>query len=227
MAAESLRMRQVRDVMKIKFGHGLTHRQIALACGMGTGTVSECLARARGAGLSWPLPEGLDDVALEQLLYPPPDPTTIRTAPDLAWGVRRELPRPGVTLQQWWIEYKQDHSDGYGYSRFCERYHAFRSRLQPTMRQVHRAGENSFVEFSGRRLEIMDRATGELHPVELFVGALVASSYFYAEVTPKQELVYWIVAHARSPSPDWVISLSGMRNRHGAVGTHLTSWSCC
>lgn len=53
--------------------------------------------------------------------------------------------------------------------------------LAPTMRQVHRAGEKAFVDFSGQRPAIVDIATGELVLVELFVGALGASSYVYAE----------------------------------------------
>jgi len=63
------------------------------------------------------------------------------------------------------------------------------------MRQVHRAGEKAFVDFSGKRPEIVDRRTGEARPVELFVGTLGASSYLYAEATEDQSLASWITAH--------------------------------
>jgi len=56
------------------------------------------------------------------------------------------------------------------------------------MRQVHRAGEKAFVDFSGQRPAIIDGATGELVPVELFVGVLGASSYVYAEACPAQDV---------------------------------------
>jgi transposase len=44
------------------------------------------------------------------------------------------------------------------------------------MRQHHRPGEKVFVDFSGKRPHLVDRRTGELVPVELFVGVLGASS---------------------------------------------------
>jgi len=65
------------------------------------------------------------------------------------------------------------------------------------MRQVHRAGEKAFVDFSGKRPAIIEAATGEVAPVELFVGVLGASSYVYAEACPAQDLASWITAHVR------------------------------
>jgi transposase len=63
------------------------------------------------------------------------------------------------------------------------------------MRQVHRAGEKLFVDFSGTRPHLVDPATGEEIPVELFVGVLGASGLIYAEATPSQDLPSWIGAH--------------------------------
>ena len=63
------------------------------------------------------------------------------------------------------------------------------------MRQVHRAGEKTFVDFSGKRPPLVDRRTGELRPVELFVAALGASSLTYAEATATQQLADWVTAH--------------------------------
>jgi len=103
-----------------------------------------------------------------------------------------------VTLQRLHLEYLERHpDDGYRYSQFCRHYHEWARRLAPTMRQVHRAGEKAFVDFSGKRPAIVDRATGELVPVELFVGALGASSYVYAEACAAQDLRAWITAHVR------------------------------
>ena len=56
------------------------------------------------------------------------------------------------------------------------------------MRQVHRAGEKLFVDFSGTRPHLVDPTTGEEVAVELFVGVLGASSLIYAEATRSQDL---------------------------------------
>lgn len=196
MAAQRLRMRQIRNVLKLHYESRLSQRQIARACGLGNGTVAECLRRAREAGLSWPLPEEMTDEDLEERLYPPLLPERDRQQPDCAW-IHRELSRPGVTLQLLWVEYREEHPSGYGYSRFCELYQRFRKKLHPTMRQVHRGGEKTFVDFSGKKPFIVNPVTGEITEVELFVAALGASHFFYAEATPSQELAHWIAAHMR------------------------------
>jgi transposase len=191
-------MRQVREILRLKYEQRLPHRAIARACNVGLGTVSEYCRRARQAGLSWPLPEDWDDGHLEARLFQRvTDVVGVpRPLPDMAW-IHQELKLPGVTLQRLHLEYLERHPTGYRYSQFCRHYERWVRTLAPTMRQVHRAGEKVFVDFSGKRPAIIDRATGELVPVELFVGALGASSYVYAEACPSQELEHWIGAHVR------------------------------
>ena len=196
MGAERLPMRRLREILRLKHEEGLRHRAIARACGVGVGTVSEYVQRAREAGLAWPLPPELDDAALEARLFKAPAPARERVAPDCVW-IHQELRRSGVTLVLLWQEYRQVHADGYGYSQFCEHYRRWGKKLKPSMRQQHRAGEKTFVDFSGKRPHLIDRKTGEEIRVELFVAALGASCYTYAEATPTQKLEDWICAHTR------------------------------
>jgi transposase len=192
-------MRQVREILRLKYEQHLAHRAIARACGVGLGTVAEYVRRARQAGLSWPMPAEWDDAHLEARLFQRVGEVVgvPRPLPDMAW-VHRELKRPGVTLQRLHLEYFERHpDDGYRYSQFCRHYHEWARRLAPTMRQVHRAGEKAFVDFSGKRPAIIEPTTGEVVPVELFVGALGASSYVYAEACAAQDLRSWITAHVR------------------------------
>jgi transposase len=197
MAPQRLQMKQLRNILRMKHEHGLTHREIARSCGVGLGTVSEYLERARNAGLTWAEARELDDASLEARLFVfsggVPGP---RALPDFA-TVHRELKRTGVTLHLLWLEYLESHPQGYRYSQFCELYGRFSARLNPSMRQVHRAGEKAFVDFSGKRPSIVDPKTGEVCSVELFVGVLGASGYFYAEATATQRLECWIGAHVR------------------------------
>ena len=93
----------------------------------------------------------------------------------MAW-VHQAFKRSGVTLLRPHLEYLTQHPDGYSYSQYWRHYHCGRT-LARTMRQVHRAGEKAFVDFSERRPVIPDATTGELQPVELFVGVLGASRY--------------------------------------------------
>ncbi len=196
MGAERLPMRQIREILRLRHEGGLHHRAIARACGVGVGTVSEYLGRAERAGLGWPLPPELDEAALEGRLFPSLEPGRERVAPDVV-QIHQELKRVGVTLHLLWEEYREVHPHGYGYSQFCELYRRFERKLKPSMRQPHRAGEKTFIDFSGKRPHLIDRKTGEEIPVELFVAALGASCYTYAEATPSQKLHDWVGAHTR------------------------------
>jgi transposase len=163
---------------------------------MGVGTVSECLARARAAGVDWATAEALDDDALEARLYPSKSGTS-RPLPDPAY-VDKELRRPGVTLKLLHEEYLAQHPDGYGYTQFCEAYCEWRRQQRLTMRQVHRAGDKLFVDYAGKRPSIVDPKTGERTEVELFVAVLGASSYTYAEATLTQRVPDFIASHVRA-----------------------------
>ena len=71
MAQERLPMRKIRDVLRLK-ASGLGKRKIAASLGISATAAGDCLQRARWAGLSWPLPDGLTDERLEARLYLPP-----------------------------------------------------------------------------------------------------------------------------------------------------------
>ena len=107
MPAERLSMRQIRDVLRLCYAAKLPQRAVGRSLGLSQGAVSGYLSRARAAGITWPLPEDLDDARLEALLFPPPCGTPVdqRPLPDWAW-VHRELRRPDVTLALLWEEYR-------------------------------------------------------------------------------------------------------------------------
>ena len=76
-----------------------------------------------------------------------------RVAPDVE-GIHQELKRVGVTLHLLWEEYREANPKGYAYSQFCEIYRRWAQKLKPSMRQVHRAGEKTFIDFSGKRPQL-------------------------------------------------------------------------
>ena len=92
----------------------------------------------------------------------------------------------------------QPQATAYQYSQFCDLYAAFRSRVDLSMRQVHRAGEKVFIDYSGKKPIIYDAETGEVIEVELFVAALGASNYTYAEATRTQKLLDFTASTIRT-----------------------------
>jgi transposase len=199
MPTERLSMRRIRQVLQLHFGVHASARVIAREVGVGRSTVQDYLSRAMRAGLTWPLAAGLTDEALDQLLFPAPScKAGARRYPEPDWAVLvREMKRPGVSLSILFEEYEAVHPVGYGYSRFCELYRAFERRLSPTMRQTHVAGHKAFVDYSGKKVPILDALTGDVRMAEIFVAVLGASNLTYAEATWTQTLPDWIGAHVR------------------------------
>ena len=199
MPRQRLSMRQIHEVLRLKWAAGLSERQIARSLGLSRPTVAAYVRRAQVAGLSWPLPAGLDAATLEQRLFPSsatPAPT-IRLVPDWA-TVHHELKRKGVTLFLLWQEYKATTPDGFQYSWFCQTYRAWASKLNLVMRQPHRAGEKLFVDYAGQGIPIVNAQTGEVHEAALFIAVLGASNYTYVEATWTQSLPDWIGSHVRT-----------------------------
>src|SRR5438477_5963690 len=197
MPARRSAMRKIREILRLKFEAKLSHEKIAASSGVSKGAVSNAVRRALEHDLSWPLPAELDDTRLESLLYVQAAARAAYTHPDYG-RLHQELKRKGVTLQLLWEEYAQAHgAAAYRYSQFCEHYHQYRATLARSMRQVHRAGEKVFIDYSGDTVAVIDARTGEIRSAEIFVATLGASKYTYAEATWTQSLPDWIGSHIR------------------------------
>ncbi|MGC0392466.1 MULTISPECIES: IS21 family transposase [Bradyrhizobium] len=197
-AKRELTMRQIRQMLRLA-RDGVSAREIGRTLGVARSTIQDNLKRASTAGLAWPLAGDLTDAVLEQRLFAHAGVRRgfrRRREPDWA-SLACELKRPGVNLMVLWEEYRAVHPEGYGYSRFCDLFREFDRRLSPTMRQDHPAGDKVFVDYSGKKIMIVDRETGVVRDAEIFVAVLGASNYTYAEATWTQTLPDWIEAHVR------------------------------
>ena len=199
MSQERLSVRKISETLRLKWVCGLSNRAIGRSCQISHSTVSEYLKRAEAAGLKWPLPEGLDEDSLYSRLFPEKvaDKQAVRVLPD--WEkVRKELKKRNVTLRLLWTEYREAHPEGYGYSQYCDLYRRYILKLDPPMRQNHKAGEKLFVDYAGDTVPITDPESREVRQAQIFVATMGASSYTYAEAQPSQEMPHWIGGHVRA-----------------------------
>ena len=189
-------MRHVREVVRLTTA-GVSGNEIARRLNLAPSTVRLTLQRLAMAGLGWPLPAEMPDAVLEARLF-----TAVGTKqghrrhaePDWA-EVHRELKRKHVTLQILWDEYTERCPDGYRYSRFCELYRGWASRLSVTMRQSHAGGDKLFVDYAGDTVPVIvdpwiksGDLTGKIRPAQIFVAVLGASNFTYAEASWTQGL---------------------------------------
>ncbi len=216
-------MRVLWDVLRLSAESDLSVRGIGRALGISHSTVLGYLRRAKAAGVHWPLPEGMPEAKLKALLYGPPE-VAKETRPLPDWSeVERKMQVKGFTRRLMWERYRRDHSDGYGYSKFCALYSAWKKEFgQVTVPMDHPAGHSAFVDYAGMRLEAIDQLTRKRRRVEIFVGVLGFSNYLYVEATWTQRLGDWLGSHRRmfeafGAVPSYVVCdnlKSGVRKAH-------------
>ena len=181
----------------------LGHRAIAASCAIGQGSVCDYLKRAEKAGLTWQQAKEMSDAEVESRLFRHVGRQRAERAgaDRLGVGPSRAAPDgrdvaavvagvPGGRRRE-----RRRRARAYQYSQFCDLYAELPRRLEPSMRQVHRAGEKLFIDYSGKKPRIVDRETGEVIEVELFVAVLGASNYTYAEATRTQRLADFVASN--------------------------------
>jgi transposase len=191
-------MSKIREVLRLRWQLKLTVREVARGVGVSVGVAQKIASRATRLGLTWESAEKLDDASLEERLYGRgAAPGDDRPRPDPVY-IHGELRRTGVTLELLHLEYLEQHPTGFRYTAFCDTYRRWLPKAGVVMRQVHKAGEKCFVDYSGKRPSYFDPETGEQVEVELFVAVLGASNYTYAEATATQQVPDFLGSHVRA-----------------------------
>lgn len=94
---------------------------------------------------------------------------------------------PGFTFIYHYNEYKQEAKNPYSYTQFMEHYNRKYAKIRGSMKLEHQAGNEVFIDFAGKKLSIIDKKTGEVIPVEVFVAILPHSQYTYVEACMSQK----------------------------------------
>lgn len=198
MPTAPISMRKLKEILRLKYGAKLTHRQIANSLSISPSSVSTYANRAAQLDIScWPLDESWDDARLKrEFLRTKVQPKALRV-PD--WDqVKKQLSDKTLTLQLLWEEYAEQQSEGhYSYNHYCRLYKAWLKSQRLSMRQHHNAGEKLFVDYCGPSIPIVNPQTGEFRKAQVFVAVMGASNYTYAEATLSQGSEDWLMSHAR------------------------------
>ena len=200
MPNERVSMSKLKQLIGLQASN-LSVRALARALGLSVGAVSKYLRAVRGCGISAAEAESLSENELERRVFgpSPAGKPAVRMPPDCAW-IHSELKRHRhVTLQLLWEEYRERYGEAaYRRSAFCQIYRRWEKRLKRSMRQRHFAGEKLFVDYAGRTVPIYGAHGQEAFGAQLFVSALGASGYAYAEATRTQTLPDWLASHVRA-----------------------------
>jgi len=195
MAGKLINMNVIKQIIRLS-QNGETKQGISNALKISRNTVKKYLHLIRLNGLPPDILLLMDDMHLENLFATPadPDPERYDHLKNLFPTYDKELERTGVNRWVLWGEYKQKHPDGYSYSQFCYHLQQYFKYKKVTMHFEHVAGDKLYIDFTGKKLLVVDRKTGELKKVEVFVATLGYSQLTYVEALPNQKKEYFINA---------------------------------
>lgn len=189
MAKRKTSMKKLREIIRLSEESGLSNRKISQALRISRPVVSQYITDIKSTNLRYAEIKEIPDDSLLEIISSNKKEKKEKYKKLVSRfdSYPGELKRTGVTLQLLWEEYKALEEDGYSYSQFCYHYQVWKASSEISMHMEHKAGEKMYVDFSGKKLHIIDRITGEIIPVEVFIAVLGASQLAYVEALENQE----------------------------------------
>ena len=194
MANNPISMSKLRHLLRLH-AQGCSKLQIAAQTGIARNTLKKYLEAFSQCPFSYAQLIALSDPELDDLFVKPsekPLNEKLETLFSLFPQIEKELKRKGMSRLLLWENYKKDHPDGLGRSQFNHYYSQWRAQVNPVMHMEHKVGDKLYIDFAGDKLSIVDRESGEIQPVEIFVAILGASQLTYIEAVftqSKEDLI--------------------------------------
>jgi transposase len=190
MANKPIQMSKLRQVLKLHC-QGQSKLHISKSTGLSRNTVKKYLNILAGLKTTWEEVSRLSDKDLDELFCKEPEEIADERVAALHIFFKeneKRLQQRGVTVLRLWELYKRDYVGGFSRTTFYHHYNLWRRRAKPSMHMQHKAGDKTFVDYTGEKLHILDELTGEIKPVEVFVAILGASQLTYVEAVESQKV---------------------------------------
>lgn len=199
MAQRRTPVKRIREALRLHQECGLSLRQTAQALSVSRPVVTDYLDKCKARGITWEKAQNMTDELLTNLLSeaPPEDPKSAALREHFP-RYEKELLKVGVTRQILWEEYRDKDSGGYSYSQFCYHFQQWKNDQELYMRILHKAGDKLYVDYAGKKMEIVDIHNGEIRPVEIFIATLGASKLIYVRAVMTQQKIDFIGAQVNA-----------------------------
>ena len=196
MSNKTIDMFKIRQVVRL-YADGRGSKFISKTTGIARNTVKKYLLQFIELRLTIEQIELLSDSQLAKaFLMERPKTVSSRVIdleallPELAVRLKKR----GVTKQMVYADYIRQCPDGYKHSAFLVRLNAYMGMSKPSMRVPHKVGDKLFIDFTGKRMHIVDIATGEVQEVEVFVAILGCSQLTFVTAVASQKKEDFILA---------------------------------
>lgn len=193
MSGKPIEIMEIRQIINLK-KDGISNRKIAPMLGINRNTVNDYIKILEALHHSYDELLILDDESLKQLIAPKSEKSQARYERLSAKFpyYQKELKKPGCTLYQLWLEYKDQHPETYQYTQFTHYYRQWSKNFNVSYKLTHKAGEKAYIDYTGKHLYYVDRESGNMTPVEVYACILPCSQYTYCEASESQSKVDFI-----------------------------------
>jgi len=187
MGKNRIDIMDLRQVIRLK-KDGISNRKIAESLKISRNTVNEYVRFFETFQLNYEELLELDDKSIYELFPKESEIETYRfnELSSFFTYFEKELKKPGCTLQVLWREYINKHPNGYKHSQFNYHFNIWREKKRTSCKLEHKSAECLFVDYTGKKLSYIDKSTGEIIGVNVFVAVLPASSYTFVVASATQ-----------------------------------------
>lgn len=198
MARRRTPLKRIREALRLQ-ECGISQRKAAQALSISRPVLAEYLARCTALGISYEKAQSMSDEELSGCFgrEKQKDPR-LEHLREMFPCYAKELSRVGVTRQLLWEEYIAENPDGYSYSQFCYHFQQWHGNQELYMRIEHTAGDKLYVDYAGKKMDVVDPGTGEVRRAEIFIATLGASKLIYAEAVWSQQKPDFISAQVNA-----------------------------
>jgi transposase len=201
MSNKTIEMFTVRQILRL-YSSGKGTKSISQSTGIARNTVKKYLYRFVLSEKTIGQIEAMSDAEMSRLfLIKEPIVTINKRLSDLEPllpSLAAMLKKRGVTKGMVYESYLLQYPDGYKSSAFLERLNRFMQVGKPSMKMTHKAGDKLFVDFTGQKLQLVDKITGEISELEVFVAILGCSQLTFVMAVHSQCKEDFILACERA-----------------------------
>ncbi|HYQ59078.1 MAG TPA: IS21 family transposase, partial [Draconibacterium sp.] len=186
--ANTLDLMDIKQIITLHLD-GYSNRQIGETLGISRNTVNSYMHLFRGCKHSLEELLKLDPVSFNNLFSSHTTIKNDRYNQLMLYfeKVNHARNHPGFTFLHHYNEYKHQVKKPYSYTQFMEHYNRKYAKIKGSMKLEHQAGNEVFIDFAGKKLQVVDKQTGEIKQVEVFVAILPHSHYTYVEACMSQK----------------------------------------
>jgi transposase len=177
MANKTINLSKLKQMLRL-YAQGGIKLKISELTGVSRNTLKKYLKTYSRLGLTIAYVEEKNDQELDHLFGENllPEPTDrYKQLESFSPKIEKDLKKRGITRRVLWEKYIALHPDGFKVSQFKHHYQKWLNCSKPVMYIEHIAGDKMYVDFAGEKPHIVNKDTGELMDVEVFISVLGAS----------------------------------------------------